>query len=50
MEREITATDLIAASMAPAQMAEAQKLAREWKPKPQRSQHVPPSGIPHLAR
>jgi hypothetical protein len=37
MEREITAADLIAASTAPAQIAEAQKLAREWKPKPERS-------------
>ena len=29
MEREITAADLIAASTAPAQIAEARKLARE---------------------
>ena len=30
-----TATD-VAAKMTPAQIAEAQKLAREWKPKPER--------------
>lgn len=28
--------DLVAAKMTPAQIAEAQKLAREWKPKPER--------------
>ena len=28
--------DLIAKKMTPAQIAEAQKLAREWKPKPER--------------
>ena len=28
--------DLVAAKMTPAQIAEAQKLVREWKPKPER--------------
>ena len=28
--------DLVAAKMTPEQIAEAQKLAREWKPKPER--------------
>ena len=28
--------DRVAAKMTPAQIAEAQKLAREWKPKPER--------------
>jgi TPR repeat protein len=28
--------DLVAAKMTPAQIAEAEKLAREWKPKPER--------------
>ena len=33
-ERAIKSRDLVAAKMTPAQIAEAQKLAREWKPKP----------------
>ncbi len=32
-DRAVTNRDLVAAKMTPAQIAEAQKLAREWKPK-----------------
>jgi hypothetical protein len=35
-EKAINSRDRIAARMTPAQIAEAQKLAREWKPKTER--------------
>jgi TPR repeat protein len=35
-DRAINARDFVAARMTPAQIAEAQKLASEWKPKPER--------------
>jgi len=34
-DKAIRTRDLVAAKMTPAQIAEAQKLAREWKPKPE---------------
>ncbi len=35
-DRAVKNRDIIAAKMTPAQIAEAQRLAREWKPKPKR--------------
>ncbi len=36
LESAVSDRDLVASKMTPAQIAEAQKLARNWKPKPQR--------------
>ena len=35
-DKAVKNRDRVAAKMTPAQIAEAQKLAREWKPKPER--------------
>jgi hypothetical protein len=35
-DKAVIARDMVASKMTPVQIAEAQKLAREWKPKPER--------------